>query len=239
MAIFLDYDGTLTPIVEKPELAILSDSMRKTINRLVSSFPVTIVSGRDIDVISKLVAVKGLGYVGSHGLDIVGSPGTGFRKEMALNFLTELDIVEFQLRKKIDSIDGAMVERKRFSISIHLRLVKPSEHALVEKIVDDVRSKHYSLRRENGKMLFELRPDIVWDKGEAVVWLLHSMGFKRSAALFIGDDITDENVFRVLRGRGTGIIVTETNRLTDAHLRLRNPDEVQLLLEKLISVYAG
>ena len=105
IAIFLDYDGTLTPIVEKPELAILSDSMRKTIGRLVSRFSVTIVSGRDVNVIAKLVAVKGLGYVGSHGLDIVGSPGTGFRKEMALNFLTELDIVESQLRKKIDSIE--------------------------------------------------------------------------------------------------------------------------------------
>ena len=237
VAIFLDYDGTLTPIAEKPELAILSDRMRKTISRLASRFPVTIVSGRDIDVVSKLVGIKELGYVGSHGLDIIGSPGTSIRKEMGLDFLTELDIIETQLRQRINSINGAMVERKRFSISIHLRLVKSSEHARVEKIVDEVRSKHHSLRREDGKMLFELRPDIAWDKGKAVAWLLHSIGFKLSAALFIGDDMTDETVFRVLRGQGVGIVVTQTNRPTDACFRLRDTDEVQILLEKLISIY--
>ena len=82
-------------------------------------------------------------------------------------------------------------------------------------------------------MLFELRPDIDWDKGRAVNWLLDATTYDLSTALFIGDDLTDETVFRLLAGRGTGIVVAETERPTDADLRLANPSEVYELLEHL------
>ena len=86
-------------------------------------------------------------------------------------------------------------------------------------------------------MLYELRPDIEWDKGAAVGWLLEEMGLELSAALFVGDDLTDETVFRALAGRGVGIVVAETERPTDACLRLSGPGEVQTLLERLIGLF--
>ncbi len=88
-------------------------------------------------------------------------------------------------------------------------------------------------------MLFELRPDIDWDKGHAVCWLLDAMGRTPSEALFIGDDLTDETVFRSLTCRGVGIVVAETQRPTSADLRLGHVEEVKLLLERLTAAASG
>ena len=232
----LDYDGTLTPIVERPEQATLSAAMRGTLRRLAALVPVAIVSGRDVAVVAELVGIDGLAYVGSHGLDIAGSPaGRRLRKEVALDFLPELDRVERCLQRETAGIAGVIVERKRFSVSTHVRLVAPAERARVDAIVERVQRAHPSLRREGGKLLFELRPDVDWDKGRAVCWLLEALDRDLSAALFIGDDLTDESVFRVLAGRGAGVVVAEADRPTAAELRLRNPGEVRTLLERICS----
>ena len=235
--VFLDYDGTLTPIVARPELAILSDSVRRVLRRLAKTCPVTIVSGRDVEIVRELVALDRLGYVGSHGLDIVGPSDGGLRHQAAQAFGPELDAVESALRLRTGGIDGVIVERKRFSISTHVRQVDPRRHPDVEAIVEDVRRAHPTLRREGGKMLYELRPDIDWDKGTAVLWLLDQMRIDPSMALFIGDDLTDETVFAALAGRGATVVVAGTGdqRPTLARFRLNDPDEVRMLLEGLAS----
>ncbi len=230
----LDYDGTLTPIVERPELATLPAAMRETLRRLAAALPVAIVSGRDVAVVAGFVQLDGLAYVGSHGLDIVGFPGSGLRRELALDFVPELDRAERRLRAETAAVDGAIVERKRFSVSTHVRLVAPAQRARVDALVGRVQRAHPSLRREGGKLVHELRPDIEWDKGRAVRWLLEALGRDLSSALFIGDDLTDETVFRVLAGRGTGVVVAETDRPTAAELRLNHPGEVRTLLERLV-----
>ncbi len=229
----LDYDGTLTPIVERPELAVLPAAMRATLRRLAAALPVAIVSGRDIAVVAGFVQLDGLAYVGSHGLDIAGFPGSGLRKELALEFLPELERAERRLRRETAAVAGALVERKRFSVSTHVRLVAAAERAGVDAVVDRVQRAHPSLRREGGKLVHELRPDIDWDKGRAVRWLLEALGRDLSCALFIGDDLTDETVFHVLAGRGAGVVVADADRPTAAELRLRDPGEVRTLLERL------
>ena len=236
-AVFLDYDGTLTPIVARPELAILSDSVRRLLRELAKTCPVTIVSGRDVEIVRELVALDRLGYVGSHGLDIVGPVDGSLRHQVAHAFGPELDAVESALRKRTDGIEGVIVERKQFSISTHVRQVDPRRHPAVEAIVDDVRQAHPTLRREGGKMLYELRPDIDWDKGAAVRWLLDKMRIDPSKALYIGDDLTDETVFAALEGRGATIVVAEPDdqRPTLAQFRLNDSEEVQMLLAGLVS----
>ena len=235
-SVFLDYDGTLTAIVARPELAVLSDSVRSLVQRLASSCPVTIVTGRDVDDIRQLVAIDELGYVGSHGLDIIGPPHTGLRRRVAEAFVPELDAAEFALRRRTGGIEGVLVERKRFSISTHVRQVDPRWHPRVESIVDELRRGHPTLRREGGKMLYELRPDIDWDKGAAVQWLLDAMDIDSSTTLYIGDDLTDETVFAVLGGRGTTVVVAtpHEDRSTAARFRLDDPVEVRTLLERLV-----
>ena len=231
--VFLDYDGTLTPIVARPELATLSDGMRDTVRRLAARLPVAVVSGRDVEVVADLVGIDGLAYVGSHGLDITGFRAGEPRREVARQYLPQLDAAERELRRATGGIAGVLVERKRFSVATHVRLAAPAERGAVESIVELVGRAHPSLRRERGKMVFELRPDIDWDKGRAVRWLLDAMGRELSSALFIGDDLTDETAFRALAGRGLGIVVSETDRPTAADLRLANPAEVREMLVRL------
>ena len=237
-SVFLDYDGTLTPIVGRPELATLSAETRAILRRLVASVPVTIVSGRDIAVLEALVGLDGLGYVGSHGLDIAGPAASGLRKEVGREFVPELDAVEAELRRGVDRMSGAMVERKRFSLSTHVRLVAPEDLPQVESLVAAQAAAHPSLRREGGKMLFELRPDVPWDKGTAVMWLLDAMGLDVAGTIFVGDDLTDETVFRVIGARGTSVVVADVDRPTAAGYRLRDPGEVRGLLERLVETAA-
>ena len=231
--VFLDYDGTLTPIVARPEQATLSDGMRATLARLAVRLPVAVVSGRDAAVVAGLVGIDGLAYAGSHGLDITGFGDGTPRHEAAREFVPQLDAAERELRRATAGAPGVLVERKRFSVATHVRLAAPAARAAAESVVERVGRAHPALRRERGKMVFELRPDIDWDKGRAVCWLLDALGRDRSAALFIGDDLTDETVFQALSGRGVGIVVSEAERPTAADLRLANPGEVQTLLDRL------
>ena len=235
-AVFLDYDGTLTPIVSLPELAVLSDDVRLCVDRLSVVCPVTIVTGRDVSDVRQLVGIDRLGYVGSHGLDVVGPEGSGLRREVAAELGPELDAAESEIRRRTAAIDGVLVERKRFSISTHVRLVDASLHAQVDAVVDAIGRAHPSLRREGGKMLYELRPDVDWDKGAAVRWLLDGMSIDPSAALYIGDDLTDETAFAALAGRGVTIVVAdpEVDRSTEAQFRLDGPADVHELLGRLV-----
>ena len=158
------------------------------------------------------------------------------RREVGAEFEPELDLAEAEIRRRTAPIAGVLVERKRFSLSTHVRLVDASLHDQVEAIVDAVGRAHPSLRREGGKMLYELRPDVAWDKGSAVRWLLDGIGVEPSAALYIGDDLTDETAFAALAGRGITIVVVdpEVNRPTEAQFRLDSPAEVHAFLRRLV-----
>jgi trehalose-phosphatase len=99
LAIFLDYDGTLTPIVSHPEKAFLSHSMRQTLQALAMRASVAILSGRDLDDLQQRVDTDTIIYAGSHGFDIAGP--RGLRKEVATDFLPKLDMVEKELSKEL------------------------------------------------------------------------------------------------------------------------------------------
>ena len=212
LAVFLDYDGTLTPIVSHPEKALLSDSMRHTLQALVMQVPVAILSGRDLDDVRQRVNIGAIVYAGSHGFDIAGP--RGLRKEMATEFLPRLDMVEKEIGEQLAGIPGARLERKRFSIAAHYRNVNESDFPKVERAVSEVAARHRELRKMDGKKVYELLPDIDWDKGKAVLWLLENLGLERAKVrpIYIGDDRTDEDAFRALEQRGVGILVSEEPR---------------------------
>jgi trehalose-phosphatase len=230
--VFLDYDGTLTPIVRRPEDAVLSDDMRARLRALAARVPVAIVSGRDRAAVEALVGLPELVYVGSHGFDVAGRPGSDLRLEVAAEYLPDLDAAEVALRERLAEVRGALVERKRFTLAAHYRLVPGVHRAKVADAVEAVRAAHPRLRRDLGKAVFELRPDVEWDKGHAVRWLLDRVA-PDGSGLYIGDDLTDETAFAALRGRGIGIAVGVTARETLAELALRDPDEVGSFLHRL------
>ena len=234
VAIFLDYDGTITPIVDRPEEAFLAAATRDRLDVLSKRCPVTIVTGRDVEVARKFIQLDQLTYAGCHGLDIQGPVGSGMRHQVAGEHLPVIDSVEAYLRQELQHVNGLIVERKTYGVSVHYRLVKPIEVQLVNTVVENAMWRFKGLRRENGKKVFELVPDVLWDKGVAVRWILRNIVDTPCTPIYIGDDQTDENAFGVLEDRGVPIVVADDERMTAAHYRLRNTDEVMRLIDLII-----
>jgi trehalose 6-phosphate phosphatase len=235
LAVFLDYDGTLTPIVSHPQDAWLSESMRQTLRSLAARVPVAILSGRDLDDVRGRVLVDGIVYAGSHGFDIAGAGG--LRRELGAAYLPVLEAAETELREALDDIPGAQLERKHFSVAAHYRNVNESEAVKVALAVDAVAARHRELRRMDGKKVYELLPDIDWDKGKAVLWLLETLDLAHGNVLpiYIGDDRTDEDAFRALEKRGVAILVSEQLQPTTAKYSLMNPAQVERFLRALVA----
>ncbi len=238
LAVFLDYDGTLTPIVETPDRAVMHEDMREAVIELSRQCPLGIISGRDLRDVRDKVKIDSIVYAGSHGFDIAGPEGLQAENTVGEEFLPVLDKAEKELSQNLRSLPGLLVERKKFAIAIHYRLVDPGRVEGIEKAVDEVAARHPELRKAFGKKVFELQPQIDWHKGKALLALLGTLKLDGGEVLpfYIGDDVTDEDAFRALQGRGIGIVVRDQPYETAAAYSLRNPDEVREFLLRLIPV---
>lgn len=236
IAVFLDYDGTLTPIVETPDRAVMHEDMREVVMELSRHCPVGIISGRDLKDVQDKVRIDSIIYAGSHGFDIAGPSGLPMENTVGEEFLPVLGKAEKELSRELGSIPGILLERKKFAIAIHYRLVDPERVETVEKVVDQVAARNPELRKGYGKKIFELQPDIDWHKGKALLTLLRTLKLDGEDILpfYLGDDVTDEDAFRALKGRGIGIVVWDNPYETAAAYSLKNPDEVREFLLQLI-----
>jgi len=236
----LDYDGTLTPIVDRPELATLSEDMRSLLTRLAEHCTLAIVSGRDRQNVQDMVRLDTLIYAGSHGFDIAGPGGLHRQHEEATHSLPDLDRAEQQLHHHIGNLAGVLIERKRFAIAVHYRLVADKDVGHIEKVVQQVCQQYPGLRQMHGKKIVELQPDVAWDKGYAVLWLQQTLALDgpRVVTIYIGDDTTDEDAFRVIsnRGLGLGIVVGLPPAGSHAQYYLQDCDEVHQFLDKLLDL---
>lgn len=237
VVMFLDFDGTLAPIVDRPEHATLDADMRAAILRLAQVATVAIVSGRDLDDVRRRIGIEGIWYAGSHGFDIAGPGMARHEHAEGLALLARLDAAEQALRASLQDIEGALLERKRFSVAAHFRLTPEETVPAVESAVDSALAAQPGLRKGYGKKVFELLPAVDWNKGAAVLWLLESVGIggPHAVPIYIGDDLTDEDAFRVLSDRGLGLVVFAHPRPTAARYRLHDTHEVRQLLERLIT----
>lgn len=237
-AVFLDYDGTLTPIVARPELAVLSDATRSTVGDLATRCPVAVISGRDRADVAELVRLGSVYYAGSHGFDISGPDGRRMQHQGGVDAAPALRAAEEQLRTRLAGVDGAAVEGKAFAIAVHYRLVEERQVPHVAEVVDSVAGEYPGLRVTGGKKIFELRPSIEWDKGRAVLWLLRALKLDLAdvVPIYIGDDETDEDAFEALAECGIGIVVRDGPRETAARYALDDPADVRRFLEGLRSL---
>ncbi|DAZ99677.1 TPA: hypothetical protein N0F65_001914, partial [Lagenidium giganteum] len=241
IVIFLDYDGTLTPIVSDPASAHLHADMRRTLEQLHTMFVTGVISGRSLAKIQAFVSIPQLYYAGSHGFDIAGPNDTAIKNQVAADFLEELSKLRDDLKARVAGIPRAEIEDNTFSISLHYRNVDPSRHAEIMEIAHAAGDHHPRLRLGEGKMVFEFKPKIDWNKGKALIWLLQALGLDEHEDVFtiyIGDDTTDEDAFDVFRTtksrKGVGIVVTEHSMHTGATFTLHDTDEVCKFLNKLI-----
>ncbi|XP_047971977.1 probable trehalose-phosphate phosphatase J [Salvia hispanica] len=245
IVMFLDYDGTLSPIVDDPDRAFMSESMRATVRKVARYFPTAIVSGRCRDKVYSFVRLRELYYAGSHGMDIKG-PSKGYNKDAeavlfqpASEFIPMINEVYKALLEVTKSTQGARVEHNKFCVSVHFRCVDEKKWIELAKQVAIVLEGYPTLRLSQGRKVFEIRPTIKWDKGKALEFLLESLGYANCADVFpvyIGDDRTDEDAFKVLRerGQGFGIVVSKTPKDTKASYSLQEPSEVMAFLRRLV-----
>ncbi|CAI0429202.1 unnamed protein product [Linum tenue] len=247
IVMFLDYDGTLSPIVDDPDRAFMSKKMRTTVRRLARCFPTAIVSGRCRDKVYKFVRLAELYYAGSHGMDIKGpEKGSKYTKgtepvicQPASEFLPMIDEVFKELVAKTKLTPGAKVENNKFCVSVHFRCVEEKKWSEVAEAVKSVLKKYPKLRLSQGRKVLEIRPTIKWDKGKALEFLLESLGFANCTDVFpvyIGDDRTDEDAFKVLKEReqGFGILVSKVPKETNASYSLQEPTQVMDFLQRLV-----
>jgi alpha,alpha-trehalase len=239
-AVFLDYDGTLTPIVDRPELATLSDAMRATVRDLARRCTVAIISGRDRADVAELVGLERVYYAGSHGFDISGPNGFRMQHEGGVAAAPALRAAETRLRDRLAGVSGAAVEGKAFAVAVHYRLVQEDQARFVREVADEVAAGYPALRVTGGKKIVELRPRVEWDKGRAVLWLLRALNLDGGdvCPMYIGDDLTDEDAFEALADRGIGIVVRDGSRQTAARYALDHTDEVRTFLEAITSTMA-
>jgi len=248
-AFFLDYDGTLTPIVDNPFEARLSEEARSVLRSLAMRYKTAIVSGRARLTAHGLVQLDELYYAGSHGFDIAGprkphDSDDGQQLEhisysAADSYRPALEAAMAKVEEVLGDVKGVVVEDNTFSVSVHYRMVAEGEdRERVNEEVDRLVADMPMLRKTYGKMVYELRPSVDWHKGKAVEWLMEQFSKNSSEDIFpvyIGDDVTDEDAFAIMGGLGgVGIIVSETARETSARYGLRNPAEVVQFLEHFI-----
>jgi trehalose 6-phosphate synthase/phosphatase len=244
VALFLDYDGTLTPLVARPEEARLSESSRQALEQALRNpaVDVVMVSGRSLADIRELVGLPGLTYVGNHGFEIEG-PGISYRHPGMERFLAALTAAAADLSSL--AVEGAWVEHKGPTLTYHLRAVAAGVRAAAQRRAEKLLRKH-GLRVVTGHDAVEGRPPVDWHKGHAVLFVVgrrHGVQWPaRVRALYVGDDATDEDAFRSLRGMGRSICVSPVPPAagTAADLRLPDPDSVVQLIRWLASgAFAG
>lgn len=238
--LLLDFDGTLAPIVERPEEARLPERTRAALERLLAHGEVdaAIVSGRGLADARERIPLQGLAFAGNHGMEIE-APWASRIHEEAAAARPELERVIAALVPALDAVPGAFVEDKGLTLSIHYRQVERPRVPAVRQAVERAAGGSDRLRVTEGKEVLEVRPRVDWHKGRAVEFLLEGLDpVPGVPVLYLGDDTTDEDAFRALArrrgGAGEGVLVADPpHGDTAARSYLRDPGEVAELLEAL------
>jgi trehalose 6-phosphate phosphatase len=232
VCLMLDFDGTLTPIVERPEMAALPLRTRGLLSILSGKerCSVAIISGRALKDLRRLVDLRNVYYAGNHGLEIEG-PHLKFVHPMAKDMAKSIRKISKFLRNNLCEVEGVLIEDKGLTLSVHYRLVPQKEIIRVKNLVGDEVGKWQNLKLTKGKKVLEVRPVMDWNKGKAVEFILKRVE-QGSLPVFIGDDETDQDAFRKIRS-GLSIAVMNEPTQTHASYYLRNTLEVQSLLERI------
>ena len=245
IVLFLDYDGTLTPIVSHPSKARLSPEARRLLRELSKQrgIWIALVSGRALKEIRRLVGLKELCYVGNHGLELAG-PKIRHVNPMARKSRPLLKQIARKLEQGLRPIPGAWVEDKGFTLTVHCRQVESRRKLLVRNVFHGgvlPYEEKKQVRVTAGKEVFEVRPPVHWTKGTVVTWLLarrEALGHGGPVLpVYIGDDLTDEDAFKALGDRGITVAVGPPNPLTLARYGVASHVQVVSFLQRLLKVW--
>lgn len=234
--LFLDYDGTLVPIKKTPSLAILPNTIREQLQRLAEqhNLSLVLITGRSHSDIKNLVRIKNITIVSNHGYQISTGKKKWIHPEVK-RFLPLLKKISQSLMESLKPFPETLVEDKELTLTVHFRNEEKRLVPLVKKNISRIVQEHFTkLKTTTGKKIIEVRPNIAWDKGKAVLKVLTMFRFQKNkrTIIYIGDDKTDEDAFKVIRHKAITIRVGR-NKSTHAEYYLRNPHEVEEFLDKI------
>ena len=239
----LDYDGTLTPIVSHPDHARLprdTKSLLKNLCDLPNTF-VCIISGRSYEDVRRRVGIRRIIYAGNHGMEIKGR-GLSFSIRNSQKYIEEVSKICRNLKQRLKGIRGVWVENKGLSASVHYRLADSEDVQKVKQIVFPIIKTCKELKLRRGKKVWEIRPNIDWNKGKAIAYILERClrkNWKReNAVVYIGDDQTDEDAFSLLKEDGiTGLVSRKPSQRSNAKYFLTHCEEVTSFLRWLSNLW--
>jgi len=244
--LFLDYDGTLSPIVSHPKKARISKKCKKLLRDLSGrqKFCLAVISGRSLKDVRSRVGLKDIIYSGNHGLEVSGL-GAKPKKKASAAFKLAIKKIKRDLKYQLNPFRGAIVEDKGITLSIHYRMVAPGKVSGLKAVFRKaIRASGVDkkIKVREGKKVFEIRPPIDWNKGKIVLWLLKEYNFpglqRRVTAIYIGDDKTDEDAFKALKKKGVTIFVGKP-RKSSADYYLKSTNEVLKFLSFLSKKSSG
>jgi trehalose 6-phosphate phosphatase len=234
LSVFLDFDGTLTPIVDDPADARLEPEVRSALVALAKHDQTLLVfvSGRKVDDLRSRIGLPNVVYAGNHGLEICGR----------LNFVEPSALAKGELLKRLVAylngslrhIRGAWVEDKTLTATVHYRRAAQREERAIANIVHAALAHHSAIFQLNaGKKVFEIVPRTKWHKGAAVCWINARLAGPGAVSIYIGDDRTDEDAFLSLPGDITVRVGDPEG--TAARYHVEGPSDVREFLEWLIA----
>ena len=199
IALILDFDGTISEIVERPEDAQIAPEILPALTTLASrpDFNVAVVSGRALADVRARTALENVIYVGNHGLEIEAG-NTRFREPHAESLRRELRSLSLQLKLALAETDGLEIEDKHLTLSVHYRRVPEQLHHWVRTVTNGAAARSRSFQCREGKMVLEIKPQLNWNKGYAVKWILREVLPSDALPIYIGDDIADEDAFAAI-----------------------------------------
>lgn len=220
-----DFDGTLAPIVADREVARMRPRTARLLTRLCGMYPCAVISGRSVrDVTPRLAGAPVQYLVGNHGAE----PGGGTRE-------VERDVADARalLEAALRSHPELEIEDKRFSLAVHYRRAR-HKRAAREAITCAARALPVAMRLVPGIQVVNVVPRHAPNKGEALLRLRSEAGAQR--ALYVGDDVTDEDVFQLDQPETLLTVRVGACKTSAARYFLRDQQEIDVLLEKMVDL---
>lgn len=235
LLLLLDFDGTLVPIVKKPDAVSVSRETRRLLGVLSRQKDrvLAVISGRSLKDVRSRIRLPGVVYIGNHGLEMAGKgvrrPG---RSALSLVRSTGLHTLAEMFRRIFYFWPGVLIEDKTYTLSLHFRNLPADRRRVFDELIGFYRRKlrHRPIVWRKGKKVWEIRPVYGWGKGEAAGFL--SKKFSSFLPIAVGDDTTDEDMFRTLKRKGVTVRVGRS-RTSCAQFFVRSQKDVRRLLEGL------
>lgn len=237
--LMLDFDGTLCPLERTPAAAKMPEEIKRTLRKCAKKIPVAIISGRSLSDIKKKVGLRNLIYAGNHGLEweIMGKRGTAVSID---EIKGKLETAKSKINIFLKKYPGAFLENKGAVLALHYRNIPKRREKEFRRnagfLLKDIASLRSFVLTE-GKKVFEIKPSVKWNKGDFAEKVLHFYQKRLRVKLLpicIGDDGTDEDIFRRLKSAIT--VRVGKNKKSGAKYYLPSHSHAGVFLKKIAAL---